>query len=183
MIAVNGPARPIWGLAEGRRGLVRLVESLAEHLGLEGWDVGLRLVDDAEMAEMNWTYRGLPGPTNVLSFPESEAAEAEMWEGVGGVSGMPAGFGADDGLKTLPAQARAAQPLSLGDIVLDLDAVARESRLYGQPVRTHLVRLLAHALLHLAGFEHGPEMELRTESAVAALGESPACANAEWTAP
>ncbi|MGE4553020.1 MAG: rRNA maturation RNase YbeY [Desulfovibrionaceae bacterium] len=186
MIAVQGPARPRWGLAEGRRGLARLTGALADHLGLGGRDVGLRLVDDAEMAEINLAYRGLPGPTNVLSFPESEAeaAEAEPWLGAGegdlpgSPGGLPfapdegpaPGFAPAEGGALLDSEAPDRLP-ALGDIILDLDAVAREARLYGQPVRAHLVRLLAHALLHLAGWDHGPDMEARTEAAVAALGE------------
>ena len=32
-------------------------------------ELTLRIVDEAESAELNQTYRGRPGPTNVLSFP------------------------------------------------------------------------------------------------------------------
>ncbi len=37
--------------------------------GTASVSVGLRIVDDAESAELNQRYRGKPGPTNVLSFP------------------------------------------------------------------------------------------------------------------
>lgn len=56
----------------------------------------------------------------------------------------------------------------LGEIVLSAETLARETALYGQGPRRHLSRLLAHALLHLAGLDHGPEMEALTEQAVAA---------------
>jgi probable rRNA maturation factor len=42
--------------------------------GCEGGAVSLRLVDEAEGAELNRRYRGREGATNVLSFP-FEAAE------------------------------------------------------------------------------------------------------------
>lgn len=32
-------------------------------------EISLRLVDDAEMSQLNQTWRGKRGPTNVLSFP------------------------------------------------------------------------------------------------------------------
>lgn len=34
-----------------------------------GTEISLRLVDEAEMSQLNQTWRGKPGPTNVLSFP------------------------------------------------------------------------------------------------------------------
>ncbi|SDL17002.1 probable rRNA maturation factor [Maridesulfovibrio ferrireducens] len=54
----------------------------------------------------------------------------------------------------------------LGEIVLSVDTLARETRLYGQVPEDHLVRLLAHALLHLAGYDHGQEMYSLTDVAV-----------------
>lgn len=57
----------------------------------------------------------------------------------------------------------------VGRIALNADAVDRESILYGQDPAEHAARLLAHALLHLAGFHHGPEMFDLTEAAVDSL--------------
>lgn len=56
---------------------------------------------------------------------------------------------------------------SLGEIALSPAVCLREARLYGQEPQHHLARLLAHALLHLAGLDHGPEMEALTEAAAA----------------
>ena len=41
-------------------------------------EVSLRLVDEAEMAKLNLTYRDKAGPTNVLSFPSDLPAELEI---------------------------------------------------------------------------------------------------------
>jgi probable rRNA maturation factor len=46
-----------------------------------------------------------------------------------------------------------------GSLFVSLDSLHRECLLYGQPPVTHLRRLLAHGLAHLAGFEHGEAME------------------------
>jgi probable rRNA maturation factor len=54
----------------------------------------------------------------------------------------------------------------LGFIVINADAVMREAYLYGQDSTKHFSRLLTHALLHLAGFDHGQAMEELTESVV-----------------
>ncbi|WP_461209243.1 rRNA maturation RNase YbeY [Desulfocurvus sp. DL9XJH121] len=63
------------------------------------------------------------------------------------------------------------RPGSLGEVVLCVDALHRECDLYGQDPDEHLTRLLAHSFLHLAGFDHGPEMDALTEAAVDALAE------------
>lgn len=41
--------------------------ALGEHLGIP--EVSVRVVDEAEIAELNQRYRNKAGPTNVLSFP------------------------------------------------------------------------------------------------------------------
>ena len=46
-----------------------------------------------------------------------------------------------------------------GTLLLSLDTLDRECLLYGQEPAGHLVRLLAHGMGHLAGLDHGPEME------------------------
>ena len=112
-----------------------LVARLFAVLGLGGTSVEIRFVDDAEIARLNGEFLGMPGPTNVLSFP------------------------ADDPLR----------PEYLGEIALSVDTLSREAALYGQHPHAHLVRLLAHGFLHLAGYEHGAAMEEMTASAVLAV--------------
>ncbi|GFK95107.1 Endoribonuclease YbeY [Fundidesulfovibrio magnetotacticus] len=56
-----------------RSELTPLMERLMEALGLSGASVELRCVDDAEMARLNGEFLGLPGPTNILSFPAEDA--------------------------------------------------------------------------------------------------------------
>jgi len=46
-----------------------------------------------------------------------------------------------------------------GSLFVSLDTLYRECLLYGQAPATHLGRLLAHGLAHVAGFDHGTEME------------------------
>lgn len=124
------PALPL-----GRYELAALAEAVLAALGLGGCTFDLRVVGDGEMAALNGEFLGLPGPTNVLSFP---AAEAD-------------------------------RPDYLGEMAVSADTVVREAFLYGQEPTAHLVRLLAHGFLHLAGWDHGPAMEAATEAAVAAV--------------
>lgn len=118
------------------RELAQLTDRIMEILCLSDRGVEVRLTGDEEVARLNQAFRGLPGPTNVLSFPGEEEGE--------GVS-------------------------ELGQVVVSRDAVLREARLYGQDPLEHLVRLLAHGLLHLAGEEHGPDMEEQTRAVVAGV--------------
>lgn len=41
-------------------------------------EISVRLVDDAEMAQLNETYRGKKGATNVLSFPADLPPDLEL---------------------------------------------------------------------------------------------------------
>ena len=115
--------------------------------------VELLVLSDAAMARLNQEAMGLPGPTNVLSFP----------------TGTP---------HCLPPQATAAAPL-LGSLALGVHTLRREAFLYGQPMAEHCLRLLAHGMAHLAGFDHGPEMDecaaALEEAGAFALAPEPLC--------
>lgn len=50
-------------------------------------------------------------------------------------------------------------PGMAGTLLLSLDTLDRECLLYGQEGAEHLLRLLAHGVGHLAGLDHGPEMD------------------------
>lgn len=54
----------------------------------------------------------------------------------------------------------------LGLLIISVEALWRETFLYGQSMSIYLVRLLAHGILHLAGYEHGETMDRLTEQAV-----------------
>lgn len=111
--------------------------------------VELYLIDDAAMAVANARHMGCSGPTNVLSFPGAAGPAQE------------------------PGVAGAAGSRMAGTLLLSLDTLERECLFYGQEPAGHLLRLLAHGMGHLAGLDHGPEMEALCaacqEAAVAGL--------------
>lgn len=55
-----------------------------------------------------------------------------------------------------------------GSLALAVPTVCREAWLYGQDAAAYTLRMLAHGLAHLMGYEHGPEMDIEVEKAVAA---------------
>lgn len=87
------------------------------------------VVDDATMAVLNHTYRGVAGPTDVLAFPMTEGR-----------------FGA-------------LSPELLGDVVISAETAARQAREAGRGLRDELALLLVHGLLHLVGYDHGTVQE------------------------
>ena len=94
-------------------------------------ELALVLTDDSEIARLNRRFRGIEGPTDVLSFPAGEPA-------VGAGGGPPA---------------------MLGDIAIALETSAREAERDGKPLGDHLQHLAVHGLLHLMGYDHRGESE------------------------
>lgn len=53
----------------------RLQEAL-EKTGCANAELSVLLTDDLRIADLNRTYRGVEGPTDVLSFPQNESSES-----------------------------------------------------------------------------------------------------------
>jgi pyridoxine 5-phosphate synthase len=100
-------------------------EQLLFLLELEGAEVSLVFLDDAEMAAYNEQYRKKQGPTNVLSFPARE-----------GATGLP-----------VPEN-------ELGDILVSVETARREATAQGHSLHHRLIELIIHGMLHLIGYDH-----------------------------
>jgi probable rRNA maturation factor len=92
--------------------------------GAEPVEATILFSDDETVAELNRTWRGKQGPTNVLSFPSTQH-----------FTGPEA-------------------PRHVGDIALAFGVVAREAKEQEKTLMAHTSHLLVHGLLHLAGFDH-----------------------------
>ncbi|MFA5845127.1 MAG: rRNA maturation RNase YbeY [Coriobacteriia bacterium] len=88
-------------------------------------ELSVALVDSEEMAHLNERYRGVDGPTDVLSF------------------------GCDD-----PCAASGGEPITLGDVVIAPEVAAANAIEAGTTVEAELDLLLVHGILHLLGYEH-----------------------------
>jgi len=112
-----------WAAAalEGRRKLARL---------------SLRILDEAESAELNGRYRGKAGPTNVLSFP----------------------FEPPPGLPD-------PQPF-IGDLAICAPVVEREALEQGKSLEAHWAHMVVHGILHLLGHDHLDEAEAQEMEAL-----------------
>lgn len=123
--------------------LLQLEPELPSELKASGYSLGLSLVSDREIAELNGDWRGKAGPTDVLAF----AAQ-------------------DDGLDDAPPipmpelNDEASEPLELGDIVISLETAARQAPEHGHELPQELLFLASHGLLHLLGWDHPDDASL-----------------------
>ena len=150
-----------------RRGpLGEILERILTLTGLFGSSLELRITSDKVVTELHCRHMGGVGPTNVLSFPAWDSGAVEA-KGEDSQKSGPMDFSDPNSRSNSDVGPHLGlhptAPPGLGSIVLSADAVLREAFLYGQPIREHFIRLLTHALLHLAGYEHGQAMDDLTE--------------------
>ena len=101
-------------------------------------EVSISFVDDTAMAELNERFRGMEGPTDVLSFPMFDLT-----------AGQP------------PVDERLLDPathrLPLGDMVISLERATAQAEEYGHSIQRELGYLAVHSVLHLLGYDHMDE--------------------------
>lgn len=103
-------------------------------------EMSLTFADDNFIQGLNARYRGIEGPTNVLSFPAATVAD----------------------LAATPPPDLAAGPrpeLLLGDLVLGFETVVKEAECQGKRLGDHVAHLVTHGVLHLLGFDHNQDDE------------------------
>ena len=100
--------------------------------------VGVALVSDARVRELNRRYRHRDYPTDVLSFSEAPTYRREMH------SKSYVG----------PSFSSGVHERYLGDIVIARGVARRQAREAGHTELTELRVLALHGLLHLLGYDH-----------------------------
>jgi probable rRNA maturation factor len=131
----------------------RLQEIAARVLVREGVtepvELGIWITNEAEIHELNRTYRHVDSPTDVLSF------------------------GADDDDEPFVRAPDA--PRHLGDIAISFPHVVRQAEEYGHSQERELAYLLTHGVLHVLGYDHedpddAREMRAHEEQALGEWG-------------
>lgn len=103
--------------------------TLAEVSNKHSWaakELCVVLTNDAEIRELNRTYRDQDKPTNVLSFP----------------SAVDTGFLIKEEL------------FPLGDVVIARETLDREASEQNKSLQNHFTHILVHGALHLLGLDH-----------------------------
>lgn len=130
------------------------VETTIQHLNLDKKDFGDNLeicflfTDDAEVRELNKTYRGIDKPTNVLSFPAYVCSDCGF-EGEYGEKSLEK-FEEDSDFENI-----------LGSVALAYETVLKEVLESENPLsfKNHLRHLIVHSVLHLLGYDHQSDPE------------------------
>lgn len=110
-------------------------------------EITVRVVTEAESADLNDRYRGRSGATNVLAFAMAADRPEILDE----------------------------EPLPLGDLVICADVVEREAAEQRKPPQAHWAHVVVHGTLHLLGYDHAAEadacvMEAHERELLASLG-------------
>ncbi|MBI5248646.1 MAG: rRNA maturation RNase YbeY [Desulfomonile tiedjei] len=113
--------------------LRKKTERILEDLGCDPSSmISVAIVDSSEMADLNYKFRGKEGPTNVLSFSQTEGAHKSPHPGL------------------------------LGDVVICGDRAADDAVSLNYTTDEMTLYLLIHGVLHLVGYEHQEPLEATT---------------------
>ena len=130
IVEVDGP----YAAEVNANDLVHVIEAALLAEGRPEGEVTLLVTDDEAVAAYNQEYRGVEGPTDVLSFAAQEPTP---------------------GFVSAPEMAA-----YLGDIVIALPFTRRQAAALNRPLIDELRLLAAHGVLHLLGYDHAePEEE------------------------
>ena len=135
------------GRSVNARGLARWLASVAP-ARVRG-EVGVALVTDARIRQLNARYRRKDAATDVLSFPSDPPAFAAKRLRRGLAMAGAHMHASGGGRIPHPGSAQ-----SLGDIVIATGVARRQAREAGHSYSTELRVLALHGLLHLLGYDH-----------------------------
>lgn len=131
-------------------------------------ELSLLFVDRAAMADLNGTFKGGDGPTDVLAFPLDAARPAAAGAHVGShspgvVEAVDASGGrSPDGGTSGPDReplAPSELPLLLGDVVICPAVAAANAPTHAGTTDDELALLVVHGVLHLLGMDHATDPE------------------------
>jgi probable rRNA maturation factor len=141
-VLLDNRCKGLKGAAIVRRAIRAALEQQGVPLSSE---ISVVLGEDAFIQALNLKYMGIDAPTDVLSFPQEEAANA---------SGKDPAIGETDSESRAQRSRGRLAPRSLGDIVISLPTVERQAMEHGVSYERELALVSIHATLHLLGFDH-----------------------------
>lgn len=138
-------SRPGLGHNEARRLIQRAISAaLREEKVPDDCEVSVLLTDNEGIHELNRDYRGVDRPTDVLSFPANELSPGE--------------FDADL-CERDPETGR----VFLGDMAISLEKCETQAEEFGHSFERELMYLTVHSTLHLLGYDHVDEAEMKRQ--------------------
>lgn len=138
-------SRPGLGHNEARRLIQRAISAaLREEKVPDDCEVSVLLTDNEGIHELNRDYRGVDRPTDVLSFPANELSPGEF----------DAALCEED-----PETGR----VFLGDMAISLEKCEAQAEEFGHSFERELMYLTVHSTLHLLGYDHVDEAEMKRQ--------------------
>ena len=122
--------------------LERVADACMEIEGIQGAGFAVRIVDDEAIRILNRDMRGIDKATDVLSFPLNDLRPGE--------------FDAAQ-CECDPETGRCL----LGDMALSLERCERQGEEFGHGFERELQYLAVHSTLHLLGYDHVDEGEMK----------------------
>ncbi len=123
--------------------------------------VNVLLTDNEGIRQFNKEYRDIDRETDVLSFPNLDFQTPGFYE-------------IDEEMEAYYFDPESGE-LILGDIIISVDKVKEQAESYGHSRKREFAFLIAHSMLHLAGYDHmepgeAAVMEEKQESILSKLG-------------
>lgn len=115
-----------------------VLEVLKQHRVQGNLEIGVTVVGDRKMHEINKKFRGQDATTNILSFPLEDTAVSSSLQHVPKV-----------GFVKAPDKV-----LRLGDILISYPQIIKDAALEGVSVEEELRFLVEHGTRHLLGIHH-----------------------------
>ena len=106
-------------------------------------EINVLVTDDEGIHQINLEQRDIDRPTDVLSFPMFELEPGEH----------PDEMDADPETELVP----------LGDMVISLERAGEQAREFGHSVEREVCYLTVHSVLHLLGYDHMDEGEMKAQ--------------------
>ena len=133
------------GYPDARRMILRAINAAprAEGVGVD-CEISVLLTDNEGIHELNREYRNVDRPTDVLSFPANELTPGEFDAEMCDID---------------PETGRA----FLGDMAISLEKCAAQAEEYGHSFERELMYLTVHSTLHLLGYDHVDEAEMKRQ--------------------
>ena len=140
-------SRDVIGLGHNESaGLIKKAVNMA--LEAEGVDVpciiSVMLTDDEGIHQVNREFRGVDRPTDVLSFPMNEL--------------VPGEFDAEECERDMDSGS-----VLLGDMMISVPRCEAQGEEFGHGYRRELMYLTVHSVLHLLGYDHVDEGEMKAQ--------------------
>lgn len=122
--------------------IAQYVKEAMKNEGVTEGEITVALSDNSYVKSLNKQFRGIDGPTDVLSFPANDLDRPLSEK-------LKEGF--------IPEAGEEEGSMALGDIIISMEKAEEQAREYGNTLQEEVCFLAVHGALHLMGYDHMTE--------------------------